>query len=426
VLNALVMARLITKPVEVQPGQAPDPAYALMCGTADSKAWDAAHRLLARSIVLRDRGRPADAAKQQALNLDTLRWAEPQERPIVSARTVRWLWEDPKEKTLSVRLGVDIYNASDNRFDRNLLRWGAGAPGWALDDQPLEIPALDTYNVRRESLDAHFLLEKLTPAARAPLGVSFTNGFTNRDSTLSIVLPVAASERVAGRRIITDGKFDEWDAEDLIQDGPLVQMLSRPALQRQELRRASTPARVYTGWAEDNFYFAFGLQGITPQNLLKGSQNFVDYQFRRGWGEDLCAVLIQPVFADNTLGPTLHVVCKPTGLWVERKLDAKRNANPWQPLEGTGIRYKAVVEGTDWRGEVAIPWRAICDPDRGVPPLLRFNFIQHRTATGESASWAGPVDFGRDDAFTGVLHLREASAPGMGRAVDAFGSSGRR
>ena len=427
VLNALVMARLITKPVEVQPGQAPDPAYALMCGTADPKAWDAAIRLLARSILLRDRGQPADAAKQQAHNLETLRWAAPQERPIVSGRTIRWLWEDAGEKTLGVRLGIDIYNASDNRFDRNLLRWGRGGAGWELDGQPLQIPALSTYNVRREYLEARFLLDKVTPAARGPLSVSFTNGFTNRDSTLNLVLPVATSERVEGRRIVADGKFDEWDAEDLIQDGPLVQMLSRPALQRQELRHASTQSRVYTGWAEDNFCFAFSLQGITPQNLMKGSQNFVDYQFRRAWGEDLCAVLIQPVFADNTLGPTLHVVCKPSaGLWVERKLDARRNANPWQPLEGTGVRYKAIVEGTDWRGEVAIPWRAICDPERGVPPLLRFNFVQHRTATGESASWAGPVDFGRDDAFTGVLHVREARTPGMGQAVDTFSAPGRR
>ena len=65
---------------------------------------------------------------------------------------------------------------------------------------------------------------------------------------------------------------------------------------------------------------------------------------------------------------------------------------------------------------MSIPWRAICDADRGVPALLRFNFAQHRTATGESASWAGPVDFGRDDAFTGVLYLREARNPGMGAA----------
>jgi hypothetical protein len=232
------------------------------------------------------------------------------------------------------------------------------------------------------------------------------------------MLPVAATERLEGRRIVTDGRFDEWDDADLVHSGPLVQMLSRPQVQSQEIRSATTTSRVYTAWAEDNFYVAFALGGITPDNLLKGSQNFVDYESRRAWGEDLCGVLIQAVFDDNSVGPVLHVVCKPSGLWVERKLDARLNANPWQPLEGTGVRYRAVIDKdkSDWRGELAIPWRAVCDADRGVPTLLRFNFMQHRTSTGESASWAGPVDFGRDDSFTGVLYLREARAPGMGAA----------
>ena len=41
----------------------------------------------------------------------------------------------------------------------------------------------------------------------------------------------------------------------------------------------------------------------------------------------------------------------------------------------------------------------------------------HRTATGESASWAGPVDFGRDDAFTGLLVLRGLDAGNVADAV---------
>ena len=429
VLNALVMARLITKPVQIQPGQAPDPAYALMCGTADGPAWDEAQKLLARSIVLRLPERAADAAAQQALYLDTLRWAEPQERPLLIGRTVRWLLDDDAgaspggvravgdERTLSVRLGVDIYNASYNPPDRNRLRWSSAPPGWQVAPEPTDVPLLAAYQVRRESLDGRFRLGELEPRDRRPVELTFTNGFTNRDSVLRVVLPVATSERVAGREFVTDGQFYEWDPADLVHDGALVQMMSRPVLQRQELRLASTVSRVYTGWAEDNFCVAFAVGGITPENLLKGSQNFVDYEFRRAWGEDLCGVLIQPVFDDNSVGPVLHLVCKPTGsLWVERKLDARRNANPWQPLEGTGVRYKAVIDNTAWRGEVAIPWRAICDAERGVPALLRFNFVQHRTATGESASWAGPIDFGRDDAFTGVLHLREAREPGMAGA----------
>ena len=72
-----------------------------------------------------------------------------------------------------------------------------------------------------------------------------------------------------------------------------------------------------------------------------------------------------------------------------------------------------MIDGSSWAGEVAIPWNAVVEAGRPVPTLLRFNFTQHRAATGESATWAGPVDFGRDDAFTGVLHLRESRAPGI-------------
>jgi len=99
---------------------------------------------------------------------------------------------------------------------------------------------------------------------------------------------------------------------------------------------------------------------------------------------------------------------------VERKLDPKMHADPWQPFEGAAIRYAADVNGSDWRGEVAIPWKAITDDPRKRPVLLRFNFTQNKMQTGESATWAGPVDFGRDDALTGALFIREQDNPGMG------------
>jgi len=426
VLNALLLARLITKPVKIFPGQAADPAYGLMCGTTDVAAWDQAQNLLARTIVIRPSGAPGPSdPERHALNIDTLRWIEPQDRAVVMGHAVRWLWDDVGQsggrkpnsgpRVLNLRLGVDIYNASDSTPDRNLLRWSAPSPGWEVRPQPVEVSTLVPYNVRRETLEARFDLARLTPEARQPVEVTFTSGFNSeRRSTVRLVLPVATSEHAEGRRLAVDGKLDEWQEADLIQDGPMVQMLSRPALQKQELRVASTPAKVYTGWAEDGLYVAFSLKGITPENLLKGSQNFVDYKFRRAWGEDLCTVLVQPVYDDNRLGPVLNLTFKPTGTsWVERKLDPKLNADPWQPLEGSRIRYKAALDGSDWRGEVSIPWNAIVEPGAAVPTLLRFNFSQHRTATGESASWAGPVDFGRDDGFTGVLYLKETRAPGI-------------
>jgi hypothetical protein len=246
--------------------------------------------------------------------------------------------------------------------------------------------------------------------------LTFENGFNNRRIPLKLSIPVAASDRREGRLAI-DGRLDDWADLDLVQDGPLVQMLDRPTLQRQEMRYAQTPAKVYTSWAGQNLYVAFELSGILPVGT-GGTQNFVTYQSRRAWGEDLCELLIQPVGADNKPGPVLHVVCKPNGSnWVERKLDPRLNANPWQEVQA-GVRYASRPDGSTWRGEVAIPWAAIVADtedreDRELPPLLRFNFTQHRTATGESASWAGPVDFGRDDSFMGVLYLREPEGPAV-------------
>jgi hypothetical protein len=193
-------------------------------------------------------------------------------------------------------------------------------------------------------------------------------------------------------------------------------MLNRPALQKQEIQFADQTSTIYTGWGDENFYVAFKLEGSAAGANAAAARNFVDYQFRRAWGEDLCEILIQPVFDDNSLGPVLHVVCKPAEHWVERKRDPRMFSNPWQPFEGT-IHYARTVDPAtgQWRGEVAIPWKAITNKEAAprVPRLLRFNFTQHIHSSGQSASWAGPIDFGRDDSFMGLLYVREPNAPGM-------------
>jgi hypothetical protein len=175
--------------------------------------------------------------------------------------------------------------------------------------------------------------------------------------------------------------------DDAIQNGPLLRMLNRPALQAQTLEEAANPTQIFTGWSDGNdgnFYIAFKLSGLS-QNPVRTVRNFVDYQFRRAWGEDLCQVLIQPIYADNTVGPVLHVACKPNGgEWTERKLDPRLYADPWQPVVSAGVRYVATPDGTDWRGELAIPWKTINDTNKSLPVMLRFNFIHHRTETGES------------------------------------------
>ena len=197
-------------------------------------------------------------------------------------------------------------------------------------------------------------------------------------------------------------------------------MLNRPAIQKLDLQNASTPTQIYSGWTRDDLLFAFQVNGVQAGGNRMAS-NFVEYQFRRAWGEDVCEMLVQPVYDDGTAGPLLYIPCKLFGLGqIERKLNPKQNANPWEAVVGEAIRYAATNETKEgnviWRAEIAIPWNAMNDPKHvGVrPTLLRFNFVQHKNATGESASWAGPIDFGRDENFTGLIYLRDPVNPGAG------------
>jgi len=423
VLNALVMARLITKPIEIQAFQNPDPTSSLMSGTTNPQVWVDAQRLLARTILLAEPGQEVDPARRMKLNLETLQWVYPQERPMLMGRNTQWLIDAlpaPGRASavgfVALRLGIDIYNASDRTPDRNDLAWTAAPPGWRYAPQPLDVPGLSQFHVRRFVLDSRFDLARAERGTHSPLEVTFTDGFTKEQSKLKLVLPVSATERREGL-LKLDGVLNEWNPADAIQDGPLVKMLDRPTLQQQTISPAGTTSHIYSGWGEDQFYLAFKLAGVRgSEGASTPTRNFIDYQSRRAWGEDLAQILVQPIYADNSVGPVLHVACKTNGsVWAERKLDPKLNADPWQPFEGTGTRFASNVDARAgvWQGELAIPWKALGDARRGRPVLLRFNFTQHKDFTGESSSWAGPLDFGRDDAFMGLLHVREADRPGM-------------
>ncbi len=422
VINALQMARLISKPVELSPGQRPDPLYALMSGTGDARVWDDCRKLLAETILLRKSDEAPDSAKQQDLYLRTMQWAAPQERPLLINRTADWSWSDAPDgraagKWVDLKLGLDIYNASETTPDQNLLSWTQVPLGWEVHPQQQEIPRLPTYHIVRATLNQRFNLDRLTPEARQPMELQFVDGFRKIASPLKLVLPVAVGDRREGRLSI-DGVFDDWSTEDEIQNGPMVRMFNAPAIGRQQLELASTPTRLYTAWAMENFYVAFALQGVAP-DTKQASRNYVDYQQRRAWGEDLCEILIQPIFADNRTGPVLHVVCKPSGaVAVEQRSERREAQSLWLPMDGTAVRYASVSPGGNWRGEIAIPWRLILGSRGDAPTLLRFNFVQHRAATGESASWAGPVDFGRDDAFMGLIYLRSWDQRGINNMVE--------
>lgn len=408
-LNAMLMARLLTRPVQLTPAQSADPLYTLMAGTADQSVWDSGMQLLAKTILIRPPGQEVDQQLQTALNIETLQWTEPQEKPIVLGRST--LFSPLADGTVEVRIGMDLYNASDMTSNDNKLGFERVPRGWTVEPEPTLIPPLAAYKAQRFALKGTINVEQVNARERPMVVVDFTNGYTRRSTPAPIIVPAAPSRRREGNLAI-NGSLEDWTDDDALCLSSLTRMLDRATLQQHTLAQAKTPASIYSAWSDSNFYLAFKVSGLSTRPL-PSAQNFVRYDFRRAWGEDLVQLIVQAVYADGTLGPVLHIACKPNGgQWSERKLDLREGSEAWEPLE-SGARYSCTLDAGDWRGEVAIPWRAIHPagfaegPDR-LPKLLRFNFVQHQQDTGTSASWAGPIDHGRDDSFTGVLVLRSS------------------
>ena len=413
-VNALHMARLMAKPVEIEPGQEAEPVYGLLTGTSSSDAWEQARELLAQTILQRQPGAPVDAVRQKELYIKMLQWAQPQERPELLPHGAQWTLLGPRKDSsgrsignwLALHFQLDIYDASDVTPESNGLQWDPPPPlsGWEMRPQPIAIPRLQTDRIQRATVDAQFNLDRISSAAGKPIELSYVNSFTRIPYPMQVRLPIAVIERHEGP-LTLDGNLSDWSDADAIQDGPLVLMTSRPDLQQQSLRFAPGDAKIYTTWRGEHFYLAFSLDGLSPPEHQ--SHNDVYYQDRRAWGEDLSEVLIQPVYADNTLGAVLHVVCKPNGaLWVDRKAAGSEPGDAWRTMEGAGIRYAASTGDDRWHGELGIPWAIINAPGKPIPTLLRFNFVQHRNQTCQSASWCGPVDYGRDENMMGVLYLK--------------------
>jgi hypothetical protein len=429
-LYAWVMARLMTKQVQTPPNEEPDPTHGLLSGTTDQTLWTQALELMAKKILAREPGKERDEDLERNLNRDTFVWMQPQERPLLIPRTATWGRAVAPGNWVDLRLGVDAYNASDMGLEGQ-FQWANAPRGWEFNPQPVavtQLNAIQMYKVRRFDMEARVNLDRLTPETRQPIALNFVEGRYNKAINLKVAVPVAVSDKREGPLNI-DGALGDWDdAADSIQQGPMVVMLDRPALQKQTMRLASTNSSIYSNWAAKSFYVAFKLDGIggggDVVNGRRVEKNTVDYQLRRAWGEDLCEILIQPIYdKPGDVGQVVHLVCKPRGQLVTVSMKhSPRNqrllGDAFSPVLGSNVEVANSVEGSVWRGEVKIPWEVINDKDHQGqrPTLMRFNFAQHKHATGESSSWAGPIDYGRDDSFMGLLYLRDTRAPGMGSA----------
>ena len=415
--TSMKMSQLISKPVQLSPGQQDQPIFNLLAGNTDPRASEEARQLLVSRMSSAYTSSPGGDAGDP-LQLQTLRWFSARQRPTMAATSVDWLWDLQPTKFvpetgnwIDARINLAIYNPSEEMPAGNVLDWTQIPGGWESHPAPTEVPALAQYQVRQVTAHARFNLDQASPDSCGPAQISFVEGFSGQMIPCKFRLPVAVSER-RDHPLDIDGQLNDWFPADAIQlEEPLIRMLNRTALQSGDLEPAPTPASVYTAWSDDNFYLAFRLGGVDSIDL-RSTRNFVKYDHGRAWGEDLCEVLIQPIYTDNTLGPTLHVVCKPGGNWVERQISTTPGSvvkQPWLDFEASGLRYASGVDPAKkvWRGEVAIPWKALATTGHGRPHLLRFNFIQHQHSTALSSSWAGPIDDSRDGGLAGLLLLKE-------------------
>ncbi|MEM8875230.1 MAG: hypothetical protein AAGD32_13355 [Planctomycetota bacterium] len=408
VLNARLLANLLAKPVEIQPLQSPDAAYTLMSGTADADAWDEALQLVSEMILLNRPGQPPDRRARTELERRQFLWMVPRERPFIMPRTADWTYINANQVRL--RLGTDLYNASDTTPEANELRWTDAPFGWTVQPRPRIVPELGVYQVERFPLAATVDPTQTRPRGRPAdhlASVEFVQGFTQAETEVAMRLPAVTIDRLPGG-IVLDGELADWLPADQIHAGPLVAMFDRPSVQDYRLIRAPTETSLHAGYTEDNLYVAFRLEGASDAASRAG--NVIEIDTGRAWGEDVAQLLIQAVYEDGSVGPLMLLNVKPTGVvWAERRRDPKRFRVPWQPFE-SNTRFQSTLVDNVWRGELAIPLTALelegRFDERGNPvrPVMyKFNFAQHRHETGQTATWAGPVDGMRDKGFAGVL-----------------------
>ncbi|HEX8325589.1 MAG TPA: hypothetical protein VF595_16925, partial [Tepidisphaeraceae bacterium] len=280
-LSVLPMARLLAKPVEIQPGQSPDPVYGLLIGTANTNAWAALKPLLTRILQSRGPGITPDETAMREIDQQTLRWMEPLEKPVILPRRTEWQVATPPPGEVgpwvNLLLSFDLYNASDTTPERNQLSFTRLSPGWIVQPQPTEIPKLSMFQVVPQVLLARLDPGRVNSAVHPPVRIEYRSGQTGATTPLDIVAPVARSTRRTAPLLI-NGSLDDWVSDDALQGGPLVKFMSRPAVQSHALEYASTKTEAFSAWGDDDFYLAFRADGLGGAGRVIAGRNFVDYQ----------------------------------------------------------------------------------------------------------------------------------------------------
>ncbi len=155
---------------------------------------------------------------------------------------------------------------------------------------------------------------------------------------------------------------------------------------------ASFPASIFTAWSDENLYVAFRLAESWATDLRSTHTSWITNPAEPGV-KTSAKSLSNPFTSTTRSDPSCMSSANPAAPGSNANSPAPKNRG--KPFEGAAVRYASSVDPAAqiWRAEIAIPWKAINSAGHGRPSLLRFNFSQHQNATGESASWAGPIDF---------------------------------
>lgn len=439
VLDALVQN--VVSPVRVRAAQPLESMADLLLGLTHSAAWDEAighvagliadreGQLHARQTWLARLETPKPFATRVQWDLAEVNDTQPSDE--AARQFAGFSREAPPELRLYQRVEVAFRNNAPPRPEGFELAWTqmpdsdlAGESPWQTLAPSRDVSAPPTGELAVEAVSVWAPVNALPryAAGSQPGRLRVTNWFSGASGATNVAAPAfAVDERRAVP--VLDGRLGEWSSTEAIQDGPLVRYHNRQTIRTSELERMETETELFAGWTRAGLHFAFKVDADAAQTADGDDQvarTFVERDAGRIVGEEACEVLLQPVFAEAggeaMAGPLLHLVFKPNGtLLAQRRADSAALVT-WQPV-AADLRYAArLTDDGAWRGEVTIPWSALnliqfggrppsTDLLARVPNLLRFNFSQHRP-TAASASWAGPIDDGRDESVTGALVIR--------------------
>jgi hypothetical protein len=367
--DARDLARLMARPIDLQPSQSSDPIYRHLSRVSDDATIDRAMALVAEVIESR---RP-DGTGQASLDIARARWTEPQEDPVMLPRSTRFAWRD--DQSIGVEIGVDVYNPRDPGPDANTLAIRGSTPGWRLDRSSVSVPQTARDAVGRIAVDA-VVEPAATSTARSPLSIELTDGYTGRTTRSNISVPVRSISHV-DRAPTPDGLLGDWTGGDQIHTGPLTALLGS--------NESVVPdAILYAAWTDDAVHLAFRVES-SGRGATRSS--FVERIDQRPHADDVVEIVIA-----GDAGLPLRLAVRPTGVLESSAATLGVGLSP---------RYGSTLQGRIWRGEVVVPIALLGDVGR----LVRLNITQHRPDLGLGASWAGPIEHGGDAALTGALRL---------------------